>query len=62
MEVANYSCYIMRIYIDQSYGIPSWHIDPLTFEELIELGELHYLSEAEVAKRDKEKADAKAAF
>ncbi|MDR1485312.1 MAG: hypothetical protein LBT09_10870, partial [Planctomycetaceae bacterium] len=62
MEVANYSCNIMRIYIDQSYGIPSWVVTPLTFEELIELEPLRYLSDEEVAKRDKEKADAKAAF
>ncbi|MDR2168904.1 MAG: hypothetical protein LBP59_02060 [Planctomycetaceae bacterium] len=59
-EVANYTCNIIRAYMDPSYGTPSWYINPLTFEELIELGELRYLSDEELAKRAKEQADAKA--
>jgi hypothetical protein len=62
IDVAHYSCGIMRYYTDRTYGTSSRFLRPLTFEELNELGHLNYLSEDELARHEKEKNDAKTAL
>ncbi|MDR1385546.1 MAG: hypothetical protein LBJ67_17115, partial [Planctomycetaceae bacterium] len=61
LDVAHYSCAIMRYYTDPTYGTPSRILQPLTYEELLELGPIVYLDEAVVKAREdaiaKHKAD-----